>query len=304
MKKLNPHLRGTIEISIASVGFGFLGIFGKTAFENGLSVGELLTYRFALAALLIWIFLLLFRPSWIILKKRQIAIASLLGIFGYGLFSTLYFTAVEGLSVTLAALLLYTYPFWVNVFSHFFTKDKISLNEALCLVAGSAGLVILLWGHIEVKNVLAILAGLAAAISYAIYVMVSGRLQKNVRPISSTLYVITAGALALLIFHHPHIEKLPELTKAQGNSILGLAIICTIIPLTLELSALQKIKSSTVALLMMIEPITAAILGALIFHERLTGLQLVGAVIILASLTANTIYAQKSAATASETPQI
>lgn len=300
MAKLSPHLRGTIEISIASVGFGFLGVFGKIAFENGLSVGELLAYRFSLAALLIWIFLLLFRPSWIILTKKQIAIASLLGIFGYGLFSTLYFVAVEGLSITLAALLLYTYPFWVNLFSHFFTKDKITSAEAACLFAGSLGLLLLLWGHIEVKNVLAIGAGLAAAISYAIYVMVSGRLQKTVRPISSTLYVITAGALALLIFHHPHLERIPELTKAQGGSILGLAIICTIIPLTLELSALQKLKSSVVALLMMIEPITAAILGALIFSERLTGIQLAGAVIILGALATNTVLSRRSIEKATE----
>lgn len=296
MKKLTPHLRGTIEISIASVGFGFLGVFGKIAFENGLSVGELLSYRFILAALLLWIFLLLFRPSWIGLSKKQIGIASLLGVFGYGLFSTLYFWAVEGLSVTLAALLLYTYPFWVNVFSHFFTKDKISKEEALCLAGGSAGLIMLLWGHIEVRNVLSVIAGLAAAVSYAIYVMVSGRYQKNVKPISSTLYVITAGAIALLIFHRPNLENVPQLTEIQLACIAGLALVCTILPLTLELSALQKIKSSTVALLMMIEPITAAILGAVIFHDRLTWLQLLGAAVVLGSLAVNTLRASDKAA--------
>jgi drug/metabolite transporter (DMT)-like permease len=97
---MNPRLRGTIEISIASVGFGFLGIFGKIAFNSGLSVGEFLTYRFTLAALLIWIFLLLFKPEWVRLTKKQIFITAMLGIFGYGFFSTLYFQAVEGLSVT------------------------------------------------------------------------------------------------------------------------------------------------------------------------------------------------------------
>lgn len=293
MKQISPHLRGTIEISVASVGFGFLGVFGKIAFAHGLSVGELLSYRFLLAGLLLWIFMLLLRPSWIALTRKQILIASTLGVFGYGLFSTLYFWAIEGVSITLASLLLYTYPFWVNVFSHLFTKDKISRDEALCLVAGSAGLVMLLWGQIDVRNVLAIIAGLASGISYAIYVMVSGRYQKNVRAISSTLYVITAGALALILFHRPNLESIPQLTQVQLLCIAGLALVCTILPLTLELSALQKVKSSVVALIMMIEPITAAVLGAVIFGERLSGLQLLGAAIVLGALTVNTVRAGK-----------
>ncbi|WP_413577105.1 EamA family transporter [Bdellovibrio sp. HCB290] len=288
MNKLNPRLRGIIEISIGSVGFGFLGVFGKVAFNSGLTVGEFLTYRFTLAAMLMWIFMLLFRPQWIRLSLKQIVIAALLGIFGYGLFSTLYFTAIDGLSVTLAALLLYTYPFWVNVFSHMFTHDKISRNEAFCLVGASAGLVLLLWGHIEVRNAWAVLAGLLSGISYAIYVLVSGRAQKDVRPITSSLYVITFGAIALALFHHPHFENIPHLTSTQASAIFGIAIISTIIPLTMELAALQKLKSSEVALLMMIEPITAVILGVVIFNESLTSLQIIGAVIIATALTINT----------------
>lgn len=293
MKSISPRLRGTIEISIASFGFGFLGIFGKWAFSTGLSVGEFLSYRFTLAALLIWIFLLLFKPSWVKLTLKQTVIAALLGIFGYAFFSTLYFTAVEGVSVTLAALLLYTYPFWVNLFSHFFTHDKISLKEALCLVAASLGLVLLLWGHVEVHNAWAIAAGLGSAISYAIYVMLSGRLQKNVRPISSSLYVITFGAIALSLFHHPNFGTIRNMTSFQASCIFGIAIICTILPLTLELAALQKLKSKEVALLMMIEPLTAAIMGAVIFHETLSLRQFLGALVIAGALVVNTT-SQKS----------
>ena len=289
MNSRRSRIRGSIEISIASMGFGFLGIFGKWAYSSGVSVGEVLTFRFSLAALIIWIALLLIKPQWIALPRRQIFIAALLGIFGYAFFSTLYFKAIEGLSVTLAALLLYTYPFWVNVFSHIFTHDKISRGEGFCLAGASAGLTLLLWGNVEVKNYWSILAGLGSAISYAIYVLLSGRLQKNVRPISSTLYVITFSALALALFHQPEIQKINRLPGLAINSIFGLALICTIMPLTLELAALQKIRSKEVALLMMIEPLTAAFLGAILFHENLTLRQLTGAILIASSLLLNTL---------------
>lgn len=289
MKNLSPRLRGTLEISIASIGFGFLGIFGKWAFSSGLSIGEFLTYRFALAALLIWIFLVLFKPDWIKLKVQQVLISALLGILGYALFASLYFVAIEGLSVTLAALLLYTYPFWVNIFSHFFTHDKITRKEAACLMGASAGLVLLLWGHIEVKNIWAILAGLFSAISYAIYVLLSGKLQKKVRPISSTVYVISFGALALALFHRPHFSDVQNLSGFQALTILGIAVICTIIPLTMELAALQKLKGKEVALLMMIEPLTAAAMGAWLFEESLSLRQVFGAVCIATALIANSL---------------
>lgn len=289
MQNLSPRLRGTLEISIASMGFGFLGIFGKWAFSSGLSVGEFLTYRFTLAAVLIWIFLILFKPDWIKLTGRQILTSALLGILGYALFASLYFAAIEGLSVTLAALLLYTYPFWVNIFSHFFTHDKITPKEASCLIGASGGLILLLWGHIEVRNLWAILAGLSSAISYAIYVLLSGKLQKKVRPISSTVYVISFGALALALFHRPHFSEIQNLSGFQALTILGIAVICTIIPLTLELAALQKLKGKEVALLMMIEPLTAAAMGAWIFNESLSLRQLLGAVIIAAALITNSL---------------
>jgi drug/metabolite transporter (DMT)-like permease len=139
-----------------------------------------------------------------------------------------------------------------------------------------------------------VLLGLGSGISYAIYVLLSGHLQKDVRPISSALYVITFGAIALSLFHQPPYGQIRSLTEVQTSSIIGLAVICTIIPLTLELAALQKLRSKEVALLMMIEPITAAIMGALIYHETLSLRQLVGALLIALALVINTVTKKSS----------
>jgi len=287
-KNLSPQLRGTIELSIASVGFGFLGIFGKIAFNSGLSVGEFLTYRFLLASLLLWIFMLLAKPGWIRLSWTQMGLAALLGFFGYAVFSTLYFKAVEGVSVALAALLLYTYPFWVSIFSHFFSREKLTRSEILCLFGASAGLALLLWGHIEVTNALAIFSGLGAALTYAIYILTSAHYQKTVRPLSSSLYVITFAALGLWLFHRPALHQVTAMTPAQASSVFAIAVLSTILPLTLVLAGLQKMSSRRAALLTMIEPLTAAVMGAIIFKEMLSLSQLAGALLIALCLYLNT----------------
>lgn len=277
------RLLGLLQIISASFCFGFLGIFGKLAFSHDLSVGELLSYRFVLASLLLWIILLLFRPGWIRISKQQLFISAGLGVFGYALFATLYFQAVKGLSVALAALLLYTYPLWVQVIT-FYLGEKPTLWQLFCTAMAFIGLIFLLWGQITVTSLAAFICGLGSAISYAIYIVVSGKFQNQIRPLTSSLYVMTFAALALVVFHGPSMTKLQDLTIVQANIILGIAIICTIIPMTLVLASLQKLKKTEVALLSMIEPLTAALASWILLQEKLSFLQLLGGALILGGL--------------------
>jgi drug/metabolite transporter, DME family len=277
-------LIGIIEIALGSLGFGFLGIFGKWAFASGLSVGELLTYRFIIAALVLWIALLIFQRHKVILPRSQIIISACLGVFGYAVFATLYFTAVKGMSVALAALLLYTYPFWVSLLGHFFLRERMSRVQWLLLLGAFIGVTCLLWGQFHISNAGALIAGLGSAVTYAAYILFSAHYQRNVLPISSSLYVITFGALALAAYHQPDLRLWAVLTPPQWQIVLGIAIISTIFPMTLILAGLQKLKSSQAALITMLEPVTAAIAAGVLLHENMSPLQIVGATIVITCL--------------------
>lgn len=277
-------LAGIIEIALGSLGFGFLGIFGKWAFSSGLGVGELLTYRFIIAALILWTGLFIFSRDKILIPRTQLLISAGLGIFGYAVFATLYFTAIKGMSVGLAALLLYTYPFWVSLLGHFFLKERMNKTQWLLLLGAFAGVTCLLWGQFHVSHFAALLAGLGSAITYATYILVSARFQKNIRPISSSLYVITFAALALALFHQPKLQLWNILSTYQWQVVLGIALVATILPMTLILAGLQKLKSSQAALISMLEPVTAAVAAGFILQERLTSLQIFGATIVITCL--------------------
>jgi DME family drug/metabolite transporter len=278
------QLAGIIEITLGSLGFGFLGIFGKWAFASGLGVGELLTYRFIIAALVLWVGLLIFSRDKIVLPIGQILISACLGIFGYAVFATLYFTAVKGMSVGLAALLLYTYPFWVSLLGHFFLKEPMSRTQWLYLLGAFIGVSCLLWGQFHVSNSAALIAGLGSAMTYAAYILFSARYQRNVKPISSSLYVITFGAIALAVFHKPNLQMWNVLSADQWQIVLGIATIATILPMTLILAGLQKLKSSQAALISMLEPVTAAVAAGILLHETMSALQLIGATLVITFL--------------------
>lgn len=280
---------GFIFVLLAGIGFGFLGIFGRLASQNGLNIGELLTYRFTLATTLLLTGILIFKPKLIKLSFKQIGISTGLGIFGYAVFSTLYFKSIEGLSVSLAALLLFTFPIFVNLGAHFILKEKMSKQQIISLIIACLGLTILLWGPLVFNSLSAVICALAAAISYSIYVLVSGRYQQNIPPLSSSLYVITSAALALYVFHQPSFAKITELSSQQIYIILGIALVSTIGPLTLFLAGLQRLSSSKASIVVMIEPVVAAFAAWILLDEQLTGQQLLGAGLVMIALVLNAL---------------
>lgn len=281
------ELVGFIYVLLAGLGFGFLGVFGRLGFQRGLSVGEILTWRFLLAAALLWIYLFLFKRKLIHLSRKQILISSALGVFGYSLFSTLYFMSIQGISISLAALLLFTFPIFVNIGAFFFLKEKMSLKQVISLILATLGIAVLVWGPLFINSFSAVIYALLAAISYAVYVLVSGKVQQGVEPLSSSLYVITSAGVALLLFHQPSFDRLMHFTTFEYLIFFGLATVCTVAPLTLFLAGLQRLSSSKASLVVMIEPVVAAIAAWLILDEKLTLSQAAGALLVLFSLFLN-----------------
>lgn len=291
-KKFNFNINtllGFTLVLLSGVGFGFLGIFGRLAFESGLSVGELLTYRFFLAGIILAIYLLAFKPHLIKLELKQIVLCAGLGILGYAVFSTLYFKSIEGISVPLAAILLFTFPIFVNLGAHYILKERMTPYQLISLILACIGLGILLWGPLIINSFWAVFYALAAAFTYSIYVLVSGRYQKNITPITSSLYIIIFSAIALFLFHHPSIDKISSLSTKQIYLIFGIAIVSTIGPMTLFLAGLQKLGSSKSSIIVMIEPVVAAVAAWAILNENLSFNQFIGAFLVLLALVINTI---------------
>lgn len=284
---------GIICVILAGIGFGFLGIFGRLAFDSGMTVGELLTFRFALASLMLFLGLMVFKKSLIKLNFKQVLISAGLGAGGYAVFSTLYFKSIQGLSVSLAALLLFTFPIFVNLGSHFILNERMSRKQFLSLVLACIGISILLWGPVFFDSMISIFYALAAAVAYSIYVLVSGQTQQNVHPLSSSLYVITSAALTLALFHQPDFSRLAQFNSNQIFYIFGLSVICTILPLTLFLIGLQHLPSSQASILVMIEPVVAALAAWLMLSEKLKPLQYFGMALVFVALILNAHKNQK-----------
>lgn len=268
--------RGIVQILLSGFCFGFLGVFGKTAYAQGLTPGVFLGFRFMLAAMLLALVLSIRSPQTLRIGRRSALTAFLLGVFGYALFSSCYFFALQGLSVSLTVLLLYTYPIWVTVGARVFFREHLAPRQWAALPIVIGGLLLLLWGELRAREPFSLVLGLLSSIFYANYILCSRRWLKAVPPLGSAFYVMLGAGCVMAALN---IRSLPE-NPSVWFVLFGTSVISTIFAISLFLAGLQKLTGAEASMLSLAEPVTAVFLGVIVFGEVLLPVQWAGAVLI------------------------
>jgi drug/metabolite transporter (DMT)-like permease len=276
-------------VVLSAAGYGFIGIFGKRAFAAGLAPGEFLTLRFAIASAALWAFMLVARRRDLAVTRRQLAACAALGVFGYALFTTLYFHALRGLSASLTSLILYTFPVIVTVAAWALFKEPIGWRRALALPVVGVGLLLLLSGDIAVTSWGAVGLALASALFYSAYILASSRLLRGLDSLVAGLYIMTAAAVALAVVGCPTPAEVAALDASAWGSVLGIATVSTLGPLVLFLRGLSKLSNAEASILSLVEPLTTVVAASVLLGERLSPLQFAGGALVLGALVLSSL---------------
>jgi drug/metabolite transporter (DMT)-like permease len=273
------RILGVILIIISAASFGTLAIFGRYAYAAGLDTFTLLFLRFTFAAILMAA-LLAFRreplPRW-----RTLAWLVGMGAIGYVGQSFSYLSAIKYASAGLVALLLYLYPSFVAILSAVFLKEKFNRLKIIALVLATLGAA--LTANPQGGAWTGILLALASAVIYSIYIIVGTGVMRQVSAMqSSTVIFASAGIVyaALTAFNGPHWPA----TSAGWLTVVALALIATVVPVTTFLGGLKLIGPTNASLLSTLEPVVTVLLAALLFGERLPPITLLGGGLILAAV--------------------
>lgn len=257
---------------VAGVSYGTNPLFAKPLMDSGVPVLVMLFFRYALSASLL--------GSWMLAKReklsttpRELGLLAVLGLLFAGS-SIFLFASYEFIPSGLATTLVYLYPVFVAlimVFLHFYPSWQTWLSIAatfigiLLLSSPSQGAEIRLAGI-----VLAVLS----ALSYAHYLIIVNRSSriKNVSERTITFYALATGtvlfALLRLLQGGSMMEGVD--TLADWCNLVGLAIVPTIISmLTLAVST-RFIGPTKTSILGVFEPLTAILIGTVLFGEPLT----------------------------------
>ena len=276
---------GTLLCLASAAAFGAMAVFGKLAYEEGATVGTLLSVRFALAAVLLWA-LVVARGLARGLPRRDVAAGLAVGAGGYALQSGCYFAALERIDAGLLSLLLYTFPALVAGAAIVLGRERADRRRLTALGVALAGLALVVAGAgAGALEPAGVALGLTAAVLYATYILVSAGLAGRVPPLALTALVCTGAAASLAVGSAVLGTLRPgALTGAGWGWIACLALVSTVGAIGLFFAGLRRAGPTAASILSTVEPLTTVVLAFLVFGETLSLVQWAGGALVLAAV--------------------
>jgi chloramphenicol-sensitive protein RarD len=184
---------------------------------------------------------------------------------------------VNHINIKTASFSYLVCPVITAVLGSFIIKEKMDVQQwiAVSLCAFSCAL-------IGISSLIELAFSVLTAFTYALYLITQRKNQGFDRMIVLGIQV-TFSLLILTVFVGNLISEVPSEGKFYGL-ILLIAVLFTVIPLFLNLFALNKINSATIGILMYINPLINFTLAFVVFGEQMNGLQLTGYAIIAVAL--------------------
>ncbi|KIL37137.1 hypothetical protein SD70_31045 [Gordoniibacillus kamchatkensis] len=282
----NGSLLGVLLTIASAAGFGVMGIIAKLAYAQGVTVGTLLAYRFAIAAALFWAWIALSRRAAAPLRWRERIALWIMGTLGYAVMASLMFTSFSLMSASLAEMLFYSYPTLVCLLMWAVDKEPLTGRKAEALIGGFAGLLLVLQSPAGLVTASGIACALAAAAVYAVFITYSNRLVKHVSPLVSSAHISSSAAVALAVYAALQGDLHVVRGAPAWGAILGVAVLSTFVAILFFFEGVKRIGSTRASMLSTMEPVVTLACSAALFHERLRPLQWLGIAVVLLSLMA------------------
>ena len=265
---------------ISMVIFGTLGIFTRNI---AISSGELALYRAILAAVLIFVYLIVTKQKTDFRSIKKELLLLLLSGTAMGINWILLFEAYKYTTISAATLSYYFAPVIVIVACPILFKEKLSGRQMICFLMSALGLV-LITGIGDLRNdndFIGILFGLGAALFYAAVILLN-KFIKNVEEIYRT-FLQFISAIVILI---PYVKMTSGVTLGNLNftgwvNLLIVGFIHTGITYCMYFSSLKELPGQKAAILSYIDPLVAVLISVAILGETMTIWQAIGGVFIL-----------------------
>lgn len=277
-KKRNSDSSGLKKLAvlfvlIAGTLWGCIGIFVRRYNALGLSSMQTVVVRMVIASVIFTLFVLIYKPRLFKIRLKDLWCFLGSGVISVGFFTYCYFTSIELSSLSVAAVLLYTAPAFVMLFSLIFFKEKMTAAKAISLVLAVLGCAMttgVIGGALTV-TLSGFLFGLGSGICYALYSIFSRfALDRGYEPFTITLYTFLFAAASCLAV--TDVRPVIDIVFADVGSVLYailFALVSCVLPYVFYTFGLKYISASAASIIATVEPVVATVVGALIFGEPL-----------------------------------
>jgi inner membrane transporter RhtA len=209
-----------------------------------------------------------------------------------GAMNAIFYLSLERIPLGLAVTLEFLGPLAVAVLG------SRSLSHFLWVLLAAAGIGLLVpWdpAHVNALDPLGVVLALVAGACWAAYILLGGRVSRHFTDGQGVATGMLFAMFAVLPFALMD-GVLGRLTPPRLGAGLGVALLSSAVPYTLEMVALRVLPSRTFGILMSLEPAIAALAGLLFLSERLTLLQWLAVVLVSAASAGSTVTARRTPA--------
>ncbi len=284
-KKISIHF---LAVLLAACLWGTAGLFVRTLQETEFSQMQMVFGRTVISALLLGIIILIKDKSLFSIKIKDLWLFISAGLFSIVLFNFSYYTTMSLASLSVAAVLLYTAPFFVVIISLFLFKEKLTSNKIIALFTAFIGCCFVsgLFDSAHRISTKALFFGLLTGFGYALYTVFGELLLKRgYKTLTITFFVFLFAAVCSLPFINP--IKTVGLAVSSPKILLMvflMAVFNTVIPYVLYTTGLSGVSPTAAPIIATVEPVIATLIGAFVYSENISLFNFIGIMLVLSSV--------------------
>ena len=278
---------GDILIIIAGLFWGSMGIFVRHLNDLGFSSIQVACLRLTTAGILFALILLIKDRKGFKIALRDIPLFLALGLVSILFFTCCYFTAIRLMTMSTAAILLYTSPIWVMVLAIIFLKEKFTIQKLIALILAFAGCV-LVSGFGGKVTVVGILVGLGSGLGYGLYSIFGTFALKKYSPYTVTCYTFLIAGLGSIFVSNP-VDLVSKISTIENKPalfgfVLLTAVVTAVIPFLLYTLGLNMTTAGKAAVLATVEPAAATLFGFFVMKETVGPVAIAGILLVFAAI--------------------
>ena len=286
-----------IRLALVAIAWGGTFIAGRSLAAVAPMFSACL--RFVLASAALSAFLLVSGKGFRRVNARQALVVSLLGFCGIFSYSFFFFSGLQHISASRAALIVALNPAVMTLIAYVFYREQVTALKVLGIVLCFCGVALVVGGgdpqgatggpggwHIWLGE--ALIGG--CVLSWSAYSVFCKTVVRQLGPLHTVTYSIYAGTLMLLLYAAAtgvlDMDAVRRFSMAEAASLLYLGVVGSAVAYIWYYDGIQQIGVARAGVFIALNPLAAVLFGAALLGEQIPLTTLLGGVLIISGIVA------------------
>lgn len=281
----------------ASFCFALIAPFAIYAEGEGLLPPYAVLYRYVIIVAIATPFIIIFARQKFKFTRQQFWLLILQSCCT-AILNLSYMAAFTFIPLSLAVIIFFTFPIMTLMVVPFVFGGRLSRAKIVIFFIAFMGLVLVVGPQFSNLNPIGIGLALTAAVASVIQLLCMSKLVKEISPFAMLYSVhviamfITFAIMASLVYTDNIAAPVP-FNVNMGLYFAGV-VVCYSLGYAIFTQVAKNLEPATISFVANIEPIVTVALAIWLFHETLSTVQAIGAIVVISALVAGSLYKEKS----------